>query len=66
MVTEQYKNHLCEQIEALKANGLYKQEREITSPQQARIQIADGRTVLNFCANNYLGLANHPTLIEAA
>lgn len=66
MLTEQFKNQLAEQLEGLKVNGLYKQECEISSPQQARIQIADGRTVLNFCANNYLGLANHPTLIEAA
>ena len=61
-----YLNHLSNQLEELKTNGLYKREREITSPQQAHIQIADGRRVINFCANNYLGLANHPTLIEAA
>lgn len=63
---DQYLNHLRKQLEELKINGLYKSEREITSPQQAHIQIADGRTVINFCANNYLGLANHPALIEAA
>lgn len=62
----QFRDFLCEQIKDLKKNGLYKSEREITSPQQAHIQIADGRTVINFCANNYLGLANHPALIEAA
>ncbi len=66
MKTDQFKEFLCEQIEDLKSKGLYKNEREITSPQQAHIKIADGRTVINFCANNYLGLANHPTLIEAA
>jgi len=54
------------QIAELKKNGLYKQEREITSPQQANITIAGGRKVLNFCANNYLGLANHPEVIQAA
>lgn len=57
---------LARQTEELKEAGLYKQEREITSPQQAAITISDGRKVLNFCANNYLGLANHPKLIEAA
>ncbi|MBA3236924.1 MAG: glycine C-acetyltransferase [Parachlamydiaceae bacterium] len=66
MLTEQFKNQLAEQLEGLKSNGLYKQECQIASPQQAQIKIADGRTVLNFCANNYLGLANHPALIEAA
>ncbi len=62
----QFKEFIREQIEDLKKNGLYKYEREIISPQQAHIKIADGRTVINFCANNYLGLANHPSLIEAA
>ncbi len=57
---------LSNQTEELKNAGLYKQEREITSPQQATITISDGRKVLNFCANNYLGLSNHPKLIEAA
>lgn len=66
MLTEQYRTQLAQQLEELKANGLYKYESEIASPQQSHIQLADGRTVLNFCANNYLGLANHPKLIEAA
>ncbi|MDP1836491.1 MAG: glycine C-acetyltransferase [Chlamydiales bacterium] len=57
---------LAAQLEEVKAQGLYKAEREITSPQQAEITISDGRKVLNFCANNYLGLANHPKLIESA
>lgn len=63
---EKFTNYLQKQLDELKANGLYKQEREITSPQQAHIKISDGRTVINFCANNYLGLANHPDLIKAA
>lgn len=63
---DKYLDHLRSQLEELKVNGLYKREREITSPQQAHIKIADGRTVINFCANNYLGLANHPAIIEAA
>ncbi len=50
----------------IRASGLFKDERIITSPQSAEITLADGRKVLNFCANNYLGLADHPRLIEAA
>ncbi|OSP52538.1 glycine C-acetyltransferase [Aeromonas hydrophila] len=57
--------HLTEQLEQVQAEGLYKQERVITSAQQARIAVG-GEQVLNFCANNYLGLANHPDLITAA
>lgn len=55
-----------DQLEEVKAEGLYKAERVITSQQQAAVHIASGEEVLNFCANNYLGLANHPWLIEAA
>ncbi|MDE1513816.1 glycine C-acetyltransferase [Vibrio sp. dsl-7] len=54
------------QLEQVKAEGLYKSERVITSQQQAAVEISTGEEVLNFCANNYLGLANHPALIEAA
>lgn len=54
-----------QQIEEVKAEGLYKSERVITSQQQAAVKISTGEEVLNFCANNYLGLANHPALIEA-
>ncbi|SMF05792.1 glycine C-acetyltransferase [Desulfovibrio gilichinskyi] len=57
---------LSEQTEELKATGLYKDERIITSPQQAKISVAGGKDVLNFCANNYLGLANNPELIKSA
>lgn len=57
--------HLANELEQVKADRLYKQERVITSAQQAEIEVG-GREVLNFCANNYLGLANHPALIEAA
>ena len=52
--------------EALRGVGLYKDERIIASPQAAEITLADGASVINFCANNYLGLANHPALIKAA
>jgi len=54
------------QLEDLRAKGLFKSERVITSPQSAEIELADGRKVLNFCANNYLGLADHPEIIAAA
>ncbi len=54
------------ELDAIRAQGLFKAERIITSPQSAEIQLADGRTVLNFCANNYLGLADHPDIIAAA
>ncbi|WP_370556032.1 glycine C-acetyltransferase [Edwardsiella tarda] len=57
---------LTQQLETIRADGLYKNERIITSAQQAEIAVADGSHVLNFCANNYLGLANHPALIAAA
>ncbi|GMM85968.1 glycine C-acetyltransferase [Pseudoalteromonas sp. MTN2-4] len=59
-------SQLQEQLEQVKAEGLYKSERIITSSQQAEIAVASGDSVINFCANNYLGLANHPSLIEAA
>ncbi len=59
-------SHLQAQIEATKEDGLYKKERVITSQQQADIDVANGEHVINFCANNYLGLANHPDLIAAA
>ena len=55
-----------QELDAIRAQGLFKAERIITSPQSAQISLEDGRTVLNFCANNYLGLADHPDLIQAA
>lgn len=56
----------AEELDAIRAQGLFKSERIITSPQSAEIELADGRRVLNFCANNYLGLADHPDIIAAA
>ena len=53
-------------LDEIRAAGLFKSERIITSPQSAEITLEDGRTVLNFCANNYLGLADHPDVIAAA
>jgi glycine C-acetyltransferase len=55
-----------ETLDEIREAGLFKAERIITSPQAAEITLADGRTVLNFCANNYLGLADHPAMIQAA
>jgi glycine C-acetyltransferase len=55
-----------DELAAIEAQGLFKRERIITSPQSAEITLADGRSVLNFCANNYLGLADHPDIIAAA
>jgi len=60
------KAHLQKEIEIIKQGGLYKDERIITSPQQAEIEVRGGKKVLNFCANNYLGLASHPEIIRAA
>ena len=57
---------LAGQLEELQRSGLYKDERVIVSPQQAVVRIADGREVINLCANNYLGLSNHPALVAAA
>ncbi|MCK5839213.1 MAG: glycine C-acetyltransferase [Bacteroidales bacterium] len=59
------KEHLQKELAGIKEAGLYKAERIITSPQKAEIEVK-GEKVLNFCANNYLGLSNHPKLIEAA
>ncbi|TRX55198.1 glycine C-acetyltransferase [Thalassomonas sp. M1454] len=59
-------DHLQQQIDEVKAEGLYKAERIITTAQQADIAVNTGEEVINFCANNYLGLANHPALIQAA
>ena len=60
------KSHLQEQLEEIKQAGLYKRERIICSEQGAEITLSDGKKVLNFCANNYLGLSSHPRVVEAA
>ena len=57
---------LTNRLIELRQQGLFKTERVITSPQSAHIELSDGRAVLNFCANNYLGLANHPAIEQAA
>jgi glycine C-acetyltransferase len=57
---------LIEELEAISRDGLYKSERIITTPQGSSIRVEEGAEVLNFCANNYLGLANHPNVVAAA
>ena len=61
-----FQQHLADELAAIQQAGLYKNERIICSPQGAEITLADGSKALNFCANNYLGLSDHPRLIEAA
>jgi glycine C-acetyltransferase len=63
---ESLKTHLHSELSQIRDAGLYKSERVLTSPQGSRVAVADGREVLNFCANNYLGLANDPRVIAAA
>ena len=60
------KSYLQQEIDTIKDNGLFKDERIIVSPQDANIEVLGGKKVLNLCANNYLGLASHPEIIEAA
>jgi glycine C-acetyltransferase len=60
------KEYLANELQSIEEAGLYKNERIITSPQQAKIKVNTGQEVLNFCANNYLGLSNHPRLVDAA
>jgi glycine C-acetyltransferase len=60
------KSHISKELKQIKDSGLYKAERIITSPQQATITVQGGQKVLNLCANNYLGLADHPDVIQAA
>ncbi|SPY94768.1 2-amino-3-ketobutyrate coenzyme A ligase [Proteus mirabilis] len=66
MSTYSFYQQINQQLEQTRQDGLFKNERIITSSQSADIAVADGSHVINFCANNYLGLANHPQLIAAA
>src|SRR5438105_8201911 len=59
------RQHLLPQLEDIRAKGLAKKERQLSGPQGSAILVG-GREVINFCANNYLGLANHPAIVEAA
>ena len=63
---ESLRTHLKEELAAIESAGLWKRERVITTPQDARIRVADGEPVLNMCANNYLGLAEHQDVVAAA
>jgi len=65
-MTESTKNFYKQQITQIETEGLFKKERIIVSPQSSRIEVKGGQSVLNMCANNYLGLANHPEIIKAA
>lgn len=61
-----FKGHLQTQLDEIKASGLYKNERIIVTPQGGDIKVSDGSKVINFCANNYLGLSSHPDVIQAS
>jgi len=65
-MTEKTKQHYRKILQAIEEEGLFKKERIITSPQKATIEVKGGKQVLNMCANNYLGLADNPTIIQAA
>ena len=65
-MTQKFYQQLQDQLAQVEADGLYKHERALTSAQQAEVNVAGDGEVINFCANNYLGLANHPALISAA
>jgi glycine C-acetyltransferase len=65
-MSQAFLQHLHSELAAMKAAGLYKAERVITTPQGALVKTADGREVINLCANNYLGLSAHPAVIDAA
>lgn len=65
-MSNSFKQYLQAEIDSVREAGLYKAERIITTAQQAEVEVDSGASVMNFCANNYLGLANHPELIKAA
>jgi glycine C-acetyltransferase len=65
-MTSTFQEHLSQQLHTIAEQGLYKTERQISTPQRAHIRTTDGGEVLNLCANNYLGLADHPEVIDAA
>ncbi|MEC5125239.1 glycine C-acetyltransferase [Verrucomicrobiales bacterium BCK34] len=66
MIPDAFQSHLADTLEGIKSDGLFKSERSIGSSQNSTITLADGREVINMCANNYLGLADHPRVVEAA
>ena len=62
----EFKSHLSEQLEHIRSAGTYKRERTLVTPQGAMVETSAGIEVINMCANNYLGLAQHPAVREAA
>jgi len=66
MIATNFQDHLSKELELIRAAGTYKRERVIITPQGTTIRVADGKPVLNLCANNYLGLAQHPAVLAAA
>lgn len=66
MDKKRFLSHISTQIEQLKTKGLFKEERVIVSPQKPEMVVQGGQAVLNFCANNYLGLSDHPLLVQVA
>lgn len=65
-MTHAFLAHIQQELDGIRTSGLFKQERIITTPQQALVTTTDGAQVLNLCANNYLGLSSHPTVVDAA
>src|SRR5882672_2344788 len=65
-IMQRYRSHALQALERIRADGFYKRERVIQSRQAAAIRLHGGEEVLNFCANNYLGLADDPSLVAAA
>ena len=66
MIANSFRDHLSKELDLIRAAGTYKRERVIITPQGTTIRVADGKPVLNLCANNYLGLAQHPAVLAAA
>ena len=66
MYSRAIRSDLNTQLDGIREAGLFKSERILTTPQRARVGVSTGREVLNLCANNYLGLANHPAVVAAA
>ena len=65
-MSESFRKHIAGQLDEIRQQGLFKAERTITTPQDVHIRVDDGESVLNMCANNYLGLAEHPEVAKAA
>ena len=66
MTVAAFNEHIRRELDEIRAAGLFKSERVIATPQGALVKLADGRELINLCANNYLGLSSHPQVIAAA